>query len=341
MSEQLEQSICDLEQKLSTLRLPHKLKQYRTYENQLQQLGEQIENQHGSVNGSYRERMDRMQQQLDQSVLCGIGQCFLCGGANGETSMIPSYKRSISAGVGTCKTNGTFPKYSKQVSCSPMAPITDYSIMIPSDASTTSTEADVTTSSITTMSTSLSPTPSPMSEISTTTDIDGDAVATAADDDAVTAKSLKTGVEMNDASFTPINVEHDEQHTLNIDQQCRNSVPSQGDHDNNNNNESCVTSSSSSSTVSSTLSIDHVGMCATKSLQSKSPSPSPSPSPPPLPPKSPSITMNNRSMATNVKKPIMTLPFQQANSYRAYKDFINHYTTERSKTNTVSDKRAA
>ncbi|KAI2798207.1 hypothetical protein BLOT_013325 [Blomia tropicalis] len=49
MSEQLEQSICDLEQKLSTLRLPHKLKQYRTYENQLQQLGEQIENQHGSV----------------------------------------------------------------------------------------------------------------------------------------------------------------------------------------------------------------------------------------------------------------------------------------------------
>ena len=70
---------------LSDLRLPHKLKQYR-------QLQERIKCLTGQVDES---KIDVLLGQLNNAVLCGVSQCFICGNDNGST--FPAVVRSSSA----------------------------------------------------------------------------------------------------------------------------------------------------------------------------------------------------------------------------------------------------
>lgn len=118
--EHLEQEISQLASQLKQLRLPHKLNQYRAYENKILSLKKKVENK-----CQLNAQLEQLQSQLDSSVLCGVSECFLCGGrqngaASGQASI---YNRSISAGSSYHRTtpmsqNGiSSAKYGKQVSC--------------------------------------------------------------------------------------------------------------------------------------------------------------------------------------------------------------------------------
>ena len=80
----IEQDISKLEEQLRTLRLPHKLNQYRAYEKKLLSLKNQAQSI-PSESDQYTIKLDQLQSQLDNSVLCGVNECFLCGqGASSE-----------------------------------------------------------------------------------------------------------------------------------------------------------------------------------------------------------------------------------------------------------------
>lgn len=120
--EHLEQEISQLASQLKQLRLPHKLNQYRAYEKKILSLKKKVEKENKC---QLNAQLEPLQSQLDSSVLCGVSECFLCGGrqngaASGQASI---YNRSISAGFSYHRTtpmsqNGTSSaKYGKQVSC--------------------------------------------------------------------------------------------------------------------------------------------------------------------------------------------------------------------------------
>ena len=120
-TESVQRQIDQLSQQLSTLRLPHKLNQYRVYEKQLRLLRQSTSNQ-----SEIENVLDQLQTKLDKSVICGVTQCFICGPESNNQpsgSVQPAYLRSSSASS-TIKTQ---PKeingYAKQISLVESRPV--------------------------------------------------------------------------------------------------------------------------------------------------------------------------------------------------------------------------
>ncbi|KAH9527143.1 hypothetical protein DERF_001184 [Dermatophagoides farinae] len=67
-----------------TLRLPHKLKQYRQYEKCLERLKLMASSSSSSAESkeSLIEQINQLYIKLDKSVICGVDQCFICGNCN-------------------------------------------------------------------------------------------------------------------------------------------------------------------------------------------------------------------------------------------------------------------
>jgi len=76
-----------LVRELSDLRLPHKLKQYRLLREQIQSLSGQCE----------PDRIDALTTQLDNAVLCGVSQCFICASAAANDNPISSSHKFTSS----------------------------------------------------------------------------------------------------------------------------------------------------------------------------------------------------------------------------------------------------
>lgn len=97
----VETEIEQLAKQLETLRLPHKLNQYRVLEKKLAKLLDTVtQNEQQDLCDKVRQ----LQVKLNNCVLCGVSQCFLCGGdvAQIDTSRMSNilperYRRSVSA----------------------------------------------------------------------------------------------------------------------------------------------------------------------------------------------------------------------------------------------------
>ena len=122
-AEQIEHQIAKLASELEQLRLPHKLNQYRAYEKKLLSIKKLAQSDN---NQSFDTQLDQLQSRLDNSVLCGVSQCFLCGSSQNVpvSGHTPVYSRSVSARFSTERSkpdthNGirsALPKYGKQIS---------------------------------------------------------------------------------------------------------------------------------------------------------------------------------------------------------------------------------
>ena len=109
----IEQEMKGLAAELATLRLPHKLNQYRVYERKLRSVEKQIKEVAESDDDNLQKRLEaeltQLQSTLDRAVLCGVSQCFICGGSAGNADLqlgspkkfpittVATYSRSVSA----------------------------------------------------------------------------------------------------------------------------------------------------------------------------------------------------------------------------------------------------
>ncbi|XP_017491317.1 PREDICTED: biofilm and cell wall regulator 1-like, partial [Rhagoletis zephyria] len=104
----IEQEMKGLATELATLRLPHKLNQYRVYERKLRSVEKQIK-EVAESDDNLQKRLEaeltQLQSTLDRAVLCGVSQCFICGGNNSDVQLgspkkfptTVAYSRSVSA----------------------------------------------------------------------------------------------------------------------------------------------------------------------------------------------------------------------------------------------------
>ncbi len=111
--QKIEQEMKGLATELATLRLPHKLNQYRVYERKLRSVEKQIKEVAESDDDNLQKRLEaeltQLQSTLDRAVLCGVSQCFICGGSAGNADLqlgspkkfpittVATYSRSVSA----------------------------------------------------------------------------------------------------------------------------------------------------------------------------------------------------------------------------------------------------
>ncbi|XP_075676565.1 uncharacterized protein LOC113799206 [Dermatophagoides pteronyssinus] len=81
----IQEKIDTINEELEKLRLPHKLKQYRHYAECLEQLKMMISSSTTTTESQKSimiEQIDQLFTKLDKSVICGVDQCFVCGTNN-------------------------------------------------------------------------------------------------------------------------------------------------------------------------------------------------------------------------------------------------------------------